>query len=137
MQWLRPLGKTVSRIFGWIAQGWQQLICAVFNLRRRLARRRRPDYVVFELAGTLAERAAPQPWIYRRLPMFQPPTSLADLDEALRHIARDPDVRGVVLLVKGLALTLSQAQSMAMLFERFRAWDREENGNRSITTPRR
>lgn len=132
MQWLRPLGKAFSRLFEWIGQGWQRVICAVFNLRRRLLRRRRPDYIVFTLDGELAERTSPQPWIYRQLPMFQPPASMDSLSEALRHIAQDPDVRGVVFLVKGLgpALTLPQAQSLTRIFERFRAWDRTENGDR-------
>ena len=64
--------------------------------------------------------------------MFQPPASMDSLSEALRHIAQDPDVRGVVFLVKGLgpALTLPQAQSLTRIFERFRAWDRTENGDR-------
>jgi protease-4 len=132
MQWLRPLGKALSNIFNFIGQGWQRLICAIFNLRRGWMRRRRPDYIVFTLDGELTERTQPQPWIYRQLPMFQPPASMDSLSEALRHIAQDPDVRGVVFLVKGLgpALTLPQAQSLTRIFERFRAWDRTENGDR-------
>ncbi|MBI1295691.1 signal peptide peptidase SppA [bacterium] len=132
MQLLRQLGKALSRLFEWIGQGWQRLICSVFNLRRGWIRRRRPDYIVFTLDGELAERTPPQPWIYRQIPMFQPPASLDNLSEALGHIAEDPDLHGVVFLLKGLgpALTLSQAQSLTRLFERFRAWDRAENGDR-------
>jgi hypothetical protein len=87
MQWLRPLGKALSNILNWIGLGWQRLICWVFNLRRGRMRRRRPDYVVFTLDGELAERTPPQPWIYRQIPMFQPPAALDNLSEALRHIA--------------------------------------------------
>ncbi len=131
MQWLRPLGRAPARGMKVMGQIWQRLICFLLNRRRRLMRRRRPDYIVFTLDGELAERTPVQPWIYRQLPFFQPALSLESLAQALHQIAQDPDVRGVVFLVKGLALTLSQAQSLTALFARFRRWDQVENGGRS------
>ena len=38
-----------------------------------------------------------------------------------------PDTKGVIFLFKGASLSLAQAQSMVMLFERFRRWDRDYN----------
>jgi protease IV len=52
---------------------------------------------------------------------------LEELSDALREIADDPDVKGVVFLLKDLALTLAQAQSFGALLARFRTWDAQCN----------
>ncbi len=59
--------------------------------------------------------------------------SIESLTEAFRQVAGDPDVRGIVLIVRGSGLGLTQAQSMAALFERFRQWD--ETFNRAANSP--
>jgi protease-4 len=41
----------------------------------------------------------------------------------LRQVADDPDVSGVILLVKGLELERTHAQNLAALIARFRGWD--------------
>lgn len=129
MKWMRSIGKGIGRGLGWLGRLWQQLWCAAFNLRRRLLRRQRPDYIVFTLENELTERTPQQPWYYAFLPFAQAPTSFESLHTALRQVAQDPDVRGVLFLVKGLSLSLAQAQSLTDLFRRFRTWDQQEHGD--------
>jgi protease-4 len=107
---------------------WQWLVCGLANLRRRLFHKRLPDYVVFVISQELAERTPFRPWWHRYLPGYQPPVSLDSLSAAFRRIASDPDVKGIVLLFKAVPLGLVQAQNLAALFDRFRQWDRQDNG---------
>jgi protease IV len=136
MQWLQPVGKVLARGFEQLGQLWQRLLCWIFNLRRGWGRRRLPDYVVFTLEGELVERTPIQPRLYSLLPFFQTPVTFESLTEALRRVSQDPDVRGVLFLVKGASLSLAQAQSLGALFERFRRWDREMNGQRAAFRPK-
>ncbi len=128
MMWLKTIGKGIGHGLGWLGRLWQRLLCAMFNLRRRLIRRRRPDYLLFTLESALTERTPQQPWFYSFLPFATSPTSLESLSAALRVMAGDPDLRGVLFLVKGASVSLAQAQSVADLFRRFRRWDHEING---------
>ena len=107
-----------------IGTTWRRSLAAFSNARRRAGRRLLPDYVVFTLDQTLTDIAPARPWWMRFVPTMQPPLYLLDLHKALRNVADDPDVRGVVILVKGAALQRTQAQNLAALFGRFHAWDR-------------
>jgi protease-4 len=111
-----------------IGMSWRRLVCGLANLRRRLWRKQLPGYVLFPLNQELSERSPVRAWWWNFVPGAQPPLSLADLSESLRRVASDPDVRGVIFLVKTVPLGLTQAQSLAMLFDRFREWDRQDNG---------
>ncbi len=106
-----------------IAQLWQRLICALFNLRRRLQGKQRPDYLIFVLDQELAEREPDTPWWYGYIPGRKAPLTLETLTTALARIAGDPAIKGVIFLGKSPTLSLAQAQSLAMLFQRFRQWD--------------
>ncbi len=106
-----------------IAQLWQRLICALFNLRRRLRRKQLPDYLIFVLDQALAEREPDTPWWHAYIPGRKAPLTLEYLTTALERIAGDPAIKGVIFLGKGPTLSLAQAQSLAMLFQRFRQWD--------------
>lgn len=106
-----------------IAAAWDRLGCWFANQRRRLLRSRLPDYVVIVLDHAISERAPDVPWWYAYMPGLKLPLSLEYLHDALRRIAVDPDIRGVVFLMKGPGLSLSQAQSLAQLFDLFRTWD--------------
>ncbi len=114
--WLRVIGPAV-------AMGWQRLVCAVANFRRRLLRKRLADYAVFLLDHEISERAPDVPWWYAYIPGLKLPLSLEYLSDALHRIAGDPDIRGVIFLMKGPSLSLAQAQSLSMLFQRFRTQD--------------
>lgn len=126
------LGKSISnslraltRLLGRL---WRGLVYGLLNTRRRLARGRWADYVVFELDGELLERTPARPWYVGLLPFASPPRTLEELTSALRAVAADPDVSGVLFLVRNIRLTLAQGQSLADLFQRFRGWDAQENG---------
>ncbi|MCC6455217.1 MAG: signal peptide peptidase SppA [Caldilineaceae bacterium] len=103
----------------------EQLGCLLANARRALFRGRMADYAVIRMDREVSERMPHIPWFYAYLPNYKPPLSLESLHNALQRIADDPDVHGVIFLMKGPALSLSQAQSMAALFARFRRWDQQ------------
>ncbi len=115
----RALGRTLG-------QAWQATVCALANLRRRLLHSRIPDYVVIPLDHELSELTPDVPWWTAYIPALKLPLSLGYLSRALRRIAAEPDVQGVVFLMKGPSLSLAQAQSLAQIFDRFRQWDREQ-----------
>jgi len=117
----RAIGRLLGRLWRWTYYG-------LLNGRRRLARRKWADYVVFELDGELVERTPSQPWYVSLLPFATPPMTLEALSSALRAIAADPNVYGVLFLVRGAQISLAQGQSLAALFQRFREWDAAENG---------
>jgi protease-4 len=107
-----------------IGATWRRGLAAFSNARRRAGRKLLPDFVVFTLDQTLIDLAPDQPWWMRFVPGMQPPLSIRSLHEALRRVADDPDVRGVVIYVKGATLQRTHAQNLAALFGRFHAWDR-------------
>lgn len=106
-----------------LGRAWQQALCWLLNTRRRLLRGRWADYGVIVLDHAVAERSPDTPWWYAYLPGVKLPLSLEYLHDALRRMADDPDLKGVVLLMKGAELSLAQAQSVARLLGRFREWD--------------
>lgn len=119
-QWRRRSGRGV-------AYGWQRLLCGVANLRRRLRRKQLPDYVVITLDQEIQERTPHTPWWYAYIPGRKEPLTLEWLSTVLERVADDPDVKGVIFLAKAPALSLPQAQSVAMIFQRFRQWDQRDN----------
>ena len=119
------IGRNVVRLLRGISLLWQVCVCWLANLLRGLSKGNRADYVLFELSGPLPERTPQRPW-YLALPSFgRVPLSVETLHNALRQIAADPDVRGVLFLVKDTHISLAQAQTLANLFDRFRGWSRE------------
>ncbi len=121
----QPLINFLQRLGAALATGWQQLLCALANLRRRIFRKRLTDYVIIVLDRELEERPPAAPWWYAYLPTHKTPLTLEELSQSLQRIAGDPDVKGVIFLFKGAALGLAQAQSMAALFARFHQWDQQ------------
>lgn len=126
---LQTLGRALGKAVQAVGLGWQQLWCGLANLRRRIFRKQLPDYVVFTLQQALTERPPTTPWWYHYIPGLKPPLSIADLSEALERVANDPDVQGVLFLIRGAPLGLVQAQNLAQLLARFRTWDRQANPN--------
>jgi protease-4 len=108
-----------------LASLWDEVVCAVANLRRGLRRNQMADFPVILMDHAISERAPLVPWYYAYVPGIKLPLSLEYLHTALYRIAGDPDVRGVLFLMKGPSISLAQAQSMVALFARFRAWDNQ------------
>lgn len=117
------IGRSVGRIVRGVSLLWQLCVCGVANLVRRLSKGSWADYVLFELSGPLLERTPQRPRFLSFLSFGKPALTVESLYDALRQIAADPDVRGVLILVKGAQLSLAQAQSLADLFDRFRGWN--------------
>jgi protease-4 len=106
---------------------WQRLICSLSNQRRRLFKRHLPNYVVITIDGELRERDPETPWYYDFLPGYRAPQTIEGVQRVLRRVADDPDVHGVLFLLKGAAITLAQAQNLAAIFDRFRRWSVEQS----------
>jgi protease-4 len=127
------IGKTTHRIISQLGRAighlWQQVRCGMLNLRRRFFRKRLESYVVFTLDREIAERDPQTPWWYQFIPGRKPPLTLEALSVALQRIAADPAIKGVLFLAKSPPLSLAQAQSIALLLTRFRAWDAQQNPN--------
>lgn len=125
---LRAIGRTLGL-------GWQWLVCTLSNARRWLFRDRLADYAVIALDHSISERMPTVPWWYAYIPGLKLPLSLEYISDALRRIAEDPDIKGVVFLMKAPGLSMPQAQSLIRIFERFRDWD--ETSRRPGTPPKR
>ena len=119
------IGRGVMRLVRGIAWLWQACGCLVANGVRRLSKGSWADYVLFELSGPLLERTPQRPRYLNIVSRGRPALTVEALHDALRRIAEDPDVRGVVILVKGAQISLAQAQSLGDLFARFRGWSGE------------
>jgi protease-4 len=119
----KALGSGLRSAARWLGLAWQWLLCSVLNSRRRLLRGRLADYAVIALDHSISERMPDVPWWYAYVPNLRLPLSLEYISDALRHIAEDPDIKGVVFLMKAPGLSLAQAQSLSLIFERFRQWD--------------
>jgi protease IV len=128
-----PQNITVKRASVWkrlrteLRATWQQMTCVIANTRRRLYKRRLPDYVVITIDGELQERDPETPWYYDFVPGYRGAQTIEGLHRVLDRVADDPDVRGVLFLFKGASISLAQAQSLIALFERFRRWSVERN----------
>jgi protease-4 len=122
MSWQARGWQAVRAVGAALGQAWQEVVCWLLNTRRRLLRGRWADYAVIVLDHAVAERMPDVPWWYAYLPGLRLPLSLEYLHDALRRMADDPDLKGVVLLMKGAELSLAQAQSLAALLGRFRQW---------------
>ena len=121
------IGRGVGGVLRGISLLWQVCVCGLANLVRRLSKGSWADYVLFELSGPLLERTPQRPKYLSIFSRGRPAPTVESLHSALRQIAGDPDVRGVVFLVKGAQLSLAQGQTLADLFSRFRGWSVDLN----------
>src|SRR5262245_57660084 len=106
----------VGIIIVWIVN----LIRAVRNLWRRILQRR-VDYVLIEVGGALPEFAPAPPWWQRRFLQISAPASLAGLRRQFQRVAADPQARGIVLRINGLAAGWATLQSLRDEIARVRA----------------
>lgn len=83
---------------------------ATINLRRQ--RIPPPDYVLIELKGEIPERETARGFLERRVPFFQKGLSVEALNDRLKVVAGDPDVKGVVLHLGELQVALPKLQNI-------------------------
>src|SRR5262245_36659849 len=93
------------------------------NLWRRILRRR-VDYVRIEIAGALPEFAPAAPWWQRRFLQRSAPPNLQGLRRQFQRIAADPQVRGTILRINGLAAGWATLQSLRDEITQLRAVDK-------------
>ena len=105
----------------------QAILIALTNLVRRARNgwrallRRRVAWVRIDLDGALPEFAAAPRWWQRRFLGMHQPASLQGLRRQLQRITADPQARGVVLRINGLAGGWATLQSLRDELARFRA----------------
>lgn len=91
----------------------------VFMLRNRLRHRAKLDYILFTLSGEIPDLPEERGFIQSRL-FGEPPLSLVELDRAFRQIASDGRPQGVVLILRNLALSLADLQTLRDSITRLR-----------------
>jgi protease IV len=107
-------GLSVLNPLRWLRRGW-------LELRNRLRRRAKIDYVVFTLSGTLPALPVERGFLQQRI-LGEPPISLVDLDQHFRRIGEDPRTKGVILFLRGLSMPLADLQTLRDAIFRLRGY---------------
>lgn len=122
---LTELGRELTAVWTTLRAESQQMGVAIRNQLRR-ARGAKLDYIIMPLGGSLPERAdPPRGFIERQLPLPPAPLSMEQLNRRLQAIADADNVKGVLLLFRGLQLGLAQLQNFRRAVERLRAAGKE------------
>lgn len=90
--------------FRWLGR----LLLALANWRRSF---RKMDYILWTLPADMPVVPEPRNWIQRRI-LGAPPLSLLELEREFRRIGDDPRPKGVVLLLRGLNLSLADLDTL-------------------------
>lgn len=78
------------------------------------------DYLTLTLPAAMPALPEDRNWFLRRV-QGEPPISLWELDEVFTRIGADPRVRGVVLTLRGLSMSLADLQTLRGSIQRLRA----------------
>lgn len=119
----------IQRIRGRIARlnplrGLRYLWHRLGNWRR--GRVKELDYILLTLPTTMPALPEQRSWLRKRI-LGHPPMSLSDLDRHFRQIGADPRPQGVVLHLRGIAMSLADIQTLRASILRLR-----EQGKRVI-----
>jgi protease IV len=104
----KPLSRLLRRLpnpLRTIGRGWLSL-----RNRQRL-RYKKLDYITFTLPSALPPLPEPRGWLRQRL-QGPPPLSLWDFDKMLQRIADDPRPQGIILTLRGVAMSLADLQTL-------------------------
>lgn len=97
-----------------------------FRNRLRKFRNLHLDYVVIPVGGTLPERnKPPRGFFERRLPYPPEPLSLETLNEMFERIGKAENVRGVVIVFRGISTGLARIQNLRSSIKRLQAHGKE------------
>jgi protease-4 len=77
-----------------------------------------PDYVLLELKGEIPEREATRGRLERQVPFLRKGLTIESLNLCLKVIAGDPGVKGVILHLGDLQITLAKAQNIRAAIQR-------------------
>jgi len=112
---IKPVLKFLSSLNPLRGIGW-----AIFNLRNRLRKRSKIDYVTIELPQEMPTLPESRNWALARA-LGPSPMSLTELDRIFERIGDDPRPKGVILTIHGLALPLANLQTLRNSLLRLRA----------------
>jgi len=131
MRFLKKIRKIIKLSGQAVVRSWHYLVDSIVNLRRYFFKKRLNTYIVFTLDREFTEREPQTAWWQQFVPGNKEALTLESLSDALKRVAADPLVKGVIFLCKGTTLTLAQAQSLSALLERYRA---QVNTDPDVTT---
>lgn len=115
---VKKLLKQVVKIIGWL-NPLRWLRRGFFTFRNRWRRRAKVDYVTFILPDTMPVLPEERGFIRRQI-FGDPPMSLLELDKHFRQVADDPRPKGVVLYLRGFAMSLASLQMLRASMLRLR-----------------
>ena len=115
-----------GQVWHWFADSWAISDVYSRNWIRKL-RRASVGYVMMPIGGPLPERASPRRgFVERRLPLWPtPPLSMEYLNGRLQLIADADNVKGVLLIFRGLETGLATIQNFRSSLERLREAGKE------------
>lgn len=107
-QWSRWLAPVRASRFIWNA---------LSNWRRK--RFSDLDYITFTLPETIPSLPEGRNWIRRRI-LGDPPLSLLEIDRLFERIGDDPRPKGIIMVLRGLRLSLADLQTLRGILIRLR-----------------
>lgn len=99
--------RTIKKLnpFRWIRRGW----LALRNWQRK--RYKKLEYILLTLPSALPALPESRGWLRERV-FGAPPLSLWELHRIFERIADDPRPKGVILMLRGLALSFADLQTL-------------------------
>lgn len=117
------LGRELRGIGRDIRESWRRMR---INMRNSARRHQTIDYIVMPISGSLPERAEPpRSFIQRQLPLPPPALSMQTINGRFHQIADATNVKGVVLILKGISAGLATRQSLRRSIERLKEAGKE------------
>ncbi len=106
MEIIKPALKFLSSINPLRGIRW-----LVFNLRNRLRKRSKIDYITLELPQEMPTLPEHRQWVLKQA-LGPLPMSLTELDRIFERIGDDPRPKGVILNIRGFTLPLANLQTL-------------------------
>jgi protease IV len=97
--------------------GFERLYVSLSNQQRQ--RQTAPDYVLMQLPERMPALPEHRGLLRRRI-LGEPPLSLWEMDRCFRRIAADPRPKGVILHLRGFAMSLADLQTLRDSITRLR-----------------
>lgn len=116
---MTEINQTMGFDMGNIVHSLQSAAVTLVNMQRENTESKM-DYVQFNLPAQLNQLPEKRNFIQEQI-MGKAPLSLVDLEGAFDRIANDSRPKGVILYVRGFAMSLADLQSLKDIIERLRA----------------
>ncbi len=115
--------KRVRRFIGFLSpiRALSRFALALKNWRRR--RFKKLDYVMLSLPSKLPAFPEHRNWIQRRV-LGDSPLSMMELERTFERLGDDPRVKGVILYLRGIEMSLADVQTLRDIILRLRERDK-------------